>query len=103
MIGHWAKIPVWVDPIDNKEVYRCPHRYAYEAGDEVSRLFRFYRGYQDGFLPFSGSLQQQPSNLVECFAEISSVKAILDRQDMEESNNNSGNDDNGGFKSVLQR
>lgn len=92
---------MWTDPIDGQDVYRCPNTLAYEDAGTVRKIFRYYRGYLDGFLPFDGAISDQPANLVECFAEISSVKSILDADDMDQNRN--GNDDSSdseGFKRV---
>lgn len=62
-------------------------------------LLRYYRGYQDGYLPFAGALTDQPNNIVECLMEIANVKAVLDKEELDKSGNNDSS--SSGFKSVL--
>jgi len=96
----FPRVSVWTDPVDDKDNYRCPHRLAYEAPFTVNKLFRYYRHYLDGFLPFDGGITEQPHMLVESFHEISTIRALLDKEDVEKSQ--SGNNSNSnGFRSVL--
>lgn len=61
-----------------------------EQPEIVSRLFRHYRAYTDGFLPEQGAVTDQANNLVLAFDDISLAKGALDSEDMEAAKDDSG-------------
>ena len=71
-----------------------------EDPEAANRLFGFYRGYTDGFLPFAGAITDQPNNVVIAFQDISIAKGVLDQEDAEDAGNDNPIEE-GRYKSVL--